>query len=390
MNLKYFSGNVSTNLTYLYISRTIAYFSNGFFAIFLPIFLYITFNNNSQLALLFYFIGSLLCIFLYPFTTKYIEKYNLKNSLYTATIINILFLLTLSITTNENIHITLYFALFFLTIFRLLYWVPYHTTFTTFSDQNNRMREVSFFQATLHITGVVSPLIASIIITQTSYQILFLVGIGIYSLSLIPLLSLSNVYEKFSWSYKQTWKKLLSKKYKAAMIAYYADGIESGIGMVIWPIFIYKLLNGNFISIGIISTLTIAITVLLELTLGKYADKKRNKKNVLRFNSILYSIGWIVKIFVITGFQVFLADAYHKITQALSKNTLAAITYDISADEGHYVDEFTVIKEMSLHAGRATIYLLSIVLLFFINIQWIFLIAALSALSVNSIRLHKK
>ncbi|XLQ20221.1 MAG: MFS transporter [Candidatus Moraniibacteriota bacterium] len=390
MNFKYFNGNVSKDLTYLYISRTITYFSNGFFSIFLPIFLYITLGDNAQLTLLFYLIGSTICVFLYPFTTKHLEKYNLKNSLYIATIANVLFLLTLSVTTSENIHITIYIAMLFLTIFRMLYWVPYHTTFTTFSDQNNRMREVSFFQATLHITGIISPLIAGIIITQSSYQVLFLVGIAIYSLSLIPLLSLSNVYEKFSWGYIQTWKKLFSKKYRAVMIAYYADGIESGVGMVIWPIFIYELLNGDFVSIGIISTLTISITVILELSLGKYADTKKNKKDVLRFNSILYSIGWVAKIFVITGFQIFIADAYHKITQALSKNTLAAITYDIAADEGHYVDEFTVLKEMALHIGRSTLYLTAIVLLFLIDIQWLFLIAALAALAVNSIRLYKK
>ena len=388
--MNYFKGTVSKDLTYLYISRTIVYFSNGFFSIFMPIFLYITFGNNAQLTILFYFIGSTLCIFLYPFATKHLEKYNLKNSLYIATIANILFLLTLSVTTSENIQLTSLIAMFFLTVFRMLYWVPYHTTFTTFSDQNNRMREVSFFQATLHTTGIISPLIAGFIITQTSYQILFLVGIGIYSLSLIPLLSLSDVYEKFSWTYTQTWKKLLSKKYRTAMIAYYADGIESGVGMVIWPIFIYELLNGNFVSIGIISTLTIAITVILELSIGKHADKKKNKRDILRFNSILYSIGWIAKMFVITGFQIFLADAYHKITQALSKNALAAITYDITADEGHYVDEFTVLKEMALHIGRSTLYVIAIILLFVIDIQWLFLLAAMATLAVNSIRLYKK
>jgi len=174
------------------------------------------------------------------------------------------------------------------------------------------------------------------------------------------------------------------------MIAYYADGIESGVGMVIWPIFIYELLNGNFVSIGIISTLTIAITVILELSIGKHADKKKNKRDILRFNSILYSIGWIAKMFVITGFQIFLADAYHKITQALSKNALAAITYDITADEGHYVDEFTVLKEMALHIGRSTLYVIAIILLFVIDIQWLFLLAAMATLAVNSIRLYKK
>lgn len=390
MHFNYFSGKISKDLTYLYISRTITFFSNGFFAIFLPIFLYTTLGNNAQQTLLFYLIGSILCFVIYPLSARHIEKFNLKNALYIATIANILFLLILSVTTSENIHTTILFALFFLTVFRLFYWLPYHTTFTRFSDQSNRMREVSAFQATLHIVGIISPLIAGLIISQTSYQALFIIGICVYALSLIPLLSMSDVYETYSWSYTETWKKLFSKKYRHAMTAHFADGVESSVGMVIWPIFIYTLLDGNFVAIGAISAITIAVTVLLELTVGKYADKMENKDKVLKVNSIFYAFGWIVKIFIVTGFQIFLADAYHKITQALSKNSLAAITYDISADEGHFVDEFTVIKSMAIHLGRATLFLASIIIVHYVSIEWTFILAAIGALIVNSIRLQKK
>jgi len=390
MHSNYFSGKVSKDLTYLYISRTITFFSNGFFSLFLPIFLYTTLGYNAQQTLLFYLIGSILCFVIYPLSAKHIEKFNLKNALYVATIANILFLLTLSITTNDNIQSTILFALFFLTVFRLFYWLPYHTTFTRFSDQNNRMREVTAFQATLHIVGIVSPLIAGVIIAQSSYQVLFIVGICIYALSLIPLLSMSDVYETYSWGYRETWQKLFSKEYRHAMTAHFADGVESSVGMVIWPIFIFTLLDGNFVAIGAISAITIAITVILELTVGKYADNMENKAKVLKINSFFYAFGWIVKIFIVTGFQIFLADAYHKITQALSKNSLAAITYDISADEGHFVDEFTVIKSMAIHIGRSVLFLASIIIVHYVSIEWTFVLAAIGALLVNTIRLQKK
>ncbi|PID52148.1 MAG: hypothetical protein CR972_03335 [Candidatus Moraniibacteriota bacterium] len=387
--MTYFSGKISQDLTYLYISRAIVYFSNGFFSMFFPIFLYKTFSENLNSVLFFYLIGALLCLILYPLSTKHIEKFNLKNALFIATIANIFFLLTMSITTKENIHNTIIVAIFFLTIFRLFYWLPYHTIFTTFSDQKNRMREVSAFMATMHLIGIITPLIAGIIISKTSYQTLFISGLCVYACSLFPLISLSNVFEKYSWTYFETWKNLCAKKYRPAMIAYFADGIESGIGIVIWPIFVYSILHGDYISIGAISAATISITVLLELILGKYADSKRNKKDMLKINSILYACGWIAKIFIVTGFHIFIIDAYHKITNALSKGTFSAITYDISADHGHYVDEFTVIKEMALNCGRIVLYGSTITLASFINIEWTFLIAAIATLSVNTIRLQK-
>ena len=387
--MSYFSGKISQDLTYLYISRSIVYFSNGFFSMFFPIFLYITFEKNFTSIMLFYLIGALICIALYPFSTKHIEKFNLKNSLFIATIANVLFLLTMSVTTTDNVHNMIIVAMFFLTVFRMFYWLPYHTVFTKFSDQENRMREVSAFMATMHIISIISPLIAGLIIAKTSYQTLFITGLCVYACSLIPLISLSDVHERYSWTYIETWKNLFAKKYRPSMIAYFADGIESGVGVVIWPIFVYSILDGDYVSIGAISAATISVTVLLELTIGKYADRKNNKKDVLKVNSVLYSIGWVAKIFIITGFHIFIIDAYHKITNALSKGSLEAITYDISADQGHYVDEFTVLKELALNSGRALLYGSSIILAFFISIEWTFLIAAFATLLVNTIRLQK-
>jgi hypothetical protein len=387
--MSYFSGKISHDLTYLYISRAIVFFSNGFFEIFFPIFLYTTFGKDLRSTLLFYLAGALLCIVIYPLSTKHIEKFNLKNALFIATIANVFFLLTMSITTEENIHNMILIGLFFLTIFRMFYWLPYHTIFTKLSDQKNRMREVSTFMATMHVISIVTPFIAGVIIAKTSYQTLFITGLCVYACSMIPLLSLSGVHERFSWGYFETFKNLFKKKYRPAMIAYFADGAESGVGLVIWPIFIYSVLNGDFVSIGSISAATIGITVLLELIVGKYADTKINKKSVLKVNSVLYAVGWIIKIFIITGFQIFIVDAYHKITNALSKGSLEAITYDISADQGHYVDEFTVLKEIALNIGRAFLYFTTIILVSFISVEWTFLIAAVATLLTNTIRLQK-
>lgn len=389
MNLSYFTGKISHDLTYLYISRTIVYFSNGFFTIFVPIFLYEMLGYNIQKVLLFYLIGSILYLIPLPFTTRYIERFSLKRSLYIATIADIFALLALSITTPGNVYHTIGITLLFVTIFRLLYWLPYHTMFTTFSDQTNRMREVSTFMATMHIVGIIAPLIAGFILAYASYQTLFIAGMVVYATSLIPLLSLSNVHEKFSWTYRQTWKNLCAKKYRPAMIAYIADGAESSVGTIIWPIFIFIILDGNYISIGLISALTIGVTVLLEILVGKHADIHHKKKKVLKINSILYAIGWLMKIFIITGFHIFVADAYHKITKALSQNSLDAITYDLSADQGHYVDEFTVLKEMALNIGRIFLYSTAIIITIFADIQWTFLLAAIATILVNTIRLQK-
>jgi hypothetical protein len=60
-----------------------------------------------------------------------------------------------------------------------------------------------------------------------------------------------------------------------------------------------------------------------------------------------------------------------------------AMTYEQAADAGHYIDEYTVLREMSLNIGRILIilFLLALSLQFSITIS--FFVAALISLGIN-------
>ena len=58
----------------------------------------------------------------------------------------------------------------------------------------------------------------------------------------------------------------------------------------------------------------------------------------------------------------------------------------MSADEGHYVDEFTVLKEMALSVGRVLMFGAAALLVFFFSVKWVFLLSALVALSFTLFR----
>lgn len=128
-----------------------------------------------------------------------------------------------------------------------------------------------------------------------------------------------------------------------------------------------------------------ATTIVFELFIGKLSDKI-SKKKVLKYGSLFYSFGWILKIFVSSVFHIFIVDVYHKITKSITKAPFEAITYDIAVDNGHYIDEFTVIKEMALHIGRSSAYIILIFISFYTNIQWTFLLAAFASIAIISIK----
>ncbi|MCG2809306.1 MAG: hypothetical protein L6275_03130, partial [Candidatus Portnoybacteria bacterium] len=97
----------------------------------------------------------------------------------------------------------------------------------------------------------------------------------------------------------------------------------------------------------------------------------------------LYSAGWVVKIFITTAFHIFMVGAYHSVAKIFLRTPFDALTYEIAANQGHFVDEFTVLHEIAINFGKALMVLLIVVISFYLAIQWTFILAAASAIVFN-------
>ncbi|OGL62242.1 hypothetical protein A2839_04390 [Candidatus Uhrbacteria bacterium RIFCSPHIGHO2_01_FULL_47_10] len=60
-----------------------------------------------------------------------------------------------------------------------------------------------------------------------------------------------------------------------------------------------------------------------------------------------------------------------------------ALTYEQAADAGHYIDEYTVLREMSLNIGRIFIIIFLLVLNIYLPITVSFFVAAAISLVIN-------
>jgi len=122
--------------------------------------------------------------------------------------------------------------------------------------------------------------------------------------------------------------------------------------------------------------------------LGKYTDKM-DKKKMLKLGSIFHAFGWIAKIFVVTTFQIFITATYHNLSKIFIRTPFDVLTYEMAADEGHYVDEFTVIHEIAIGMGKSLMLLLILFFSMFASLQWTFILGALAALLYNTIEFNK-
>ncbi|MDD5290525.1 MAG: MFS transporter [Patescibacteria group bacterium] len=390
---KYFKGRISQGFVSLYSGRMVLWISDGLLGLFLPIFLYKLFNFDLNKVIYYYLIGNLLYGATVAWGARYLDKVGLRRSLrisivWGAAFYFIFYLIDRGTKMPEwlwsykEIIFFLILSVFFLTLNRLMYWIPLHTDLAKFTSKSNRAKQLGLMGATTIAIGAVMPLLAGWILTHYSYDILFLIAILTFFISLIPFATLPKTKEIFSWSYLQTWREFFSRRRRKAVLAYFGDGAESIISTIIWPIFIWELLSGNYFQVGALSSLIVVITIFLQLSVGRFADKG-NKNKMLKYGSIFYALGWIIKIFIATAFQIFITSTYHNLARIFARTPFDVLNYERTADQGHYIDEYTVIHEMAVQFGKSFMLIFVLLLLPFFNIQWMFVLAAVASLSMN-------
>lgn len=383
---KYFDRPLSHGFVSLYTGKAVVMFTSALLGIFLPIFLYELFNQNFQAVVIYYGVGYFLYAITLTIGARFLNRFGFRRALRTSVILGVLFYSVFYFIDQGNLKYLIPFSLLTLVFYRLFYWLPYHVDFAKFTTKKDRGRQVSFVEATRLVMQIFAPLIAGFIISRFNFDALFVVAMILFAVSGISYLTIPRTREKFSWSWQETWRQFFSKKRKKMIIAYMAYGAENSVSMVVWPIFIYQLLKGDYLQVGIISSLIVGVTIILQLALGKYIDSKISKEKILGWGSVFYSFGWVIKIFIVTAFQIFVVGAYHSLARIFMQTSVDTLTYEVAADQGHYVDEFTVLKEMAMNIGKTLMVVLVIFVSLYFSIQWVFILAALASMVVNLLK----
>lgn len=380
-NFKYLNNDLTPGFVALFSGRMIQFAANGMLGLFLPVFL-LQKTGRIDYVFLYYLTGSLLYFLVLPFLSSFvINKIGISRSLRISVIFDVLFYFCL-IFIDKNFWFFLLTSIFILTLSRLTFWIPFHTDFARFTDRTDRGKEISLMWATKAFLSILMPIAAGFLIATYSFNIVFVIVLVLLASAAIPFLALPKTQETFSWTAEQTIKNFFKKTNRKLVIANIANGAENVVGLIIWPIFIWQILAGNFLEMGAISSGIILITILLQLIAGKYVDLL-DKRTMLRWGTGFYAIGWLAKTFILTASQIFILGAYHSVTQIFKDTPFDSLNYEIIADKGHYVDEFTVLREMSVHLGKIIMLALAVYLSLNFGINLTFILAAFMSLFVN-------
>ncbi|MCK5081196.1 MAG: MFS transporter, partial [Candidatus Moranbacteria bacterium] len=269
---KYLSKRFPKGLKALFANYIIIDLASGLFAVFLPIFLYEFLNKDLQAVFIYYLLGYLLTLLIIIMGSQKLNKFGFRRALKASTFFAVFFYASLYFLNHDNLEYLIPFSIVFLAIRRFLYWIPYNIDFAKFADSQDRGKTMGLLEIILSITGVVTPLVAGFIIVKFGFNALFLLGVIIFIISYFPLISLPRTKEKFSWNALKTIEKILDKKNRTTVLIFFAEGAESIIFFIIWPIFVFQILQGNYLQVGFISTATVVVVVVAQFFVGKKAD----------------------------------------------------------------------------------------------------------------------
>lgn len=378
----YLKGKFPPSLGALFMNRILQAVSFGFFDLFLPIFLYQQFNNSLGIVLVYFIFDFLLYVLTVPLGARLMSKLGLRESMIVSSIFLVGFYIAFRFFNPVYLYLIIPLALRM--VFRNLYWVPYHTEFTEFTDRFHRGKQIGLLEAIYAVLSIGIPITAGFILSNYGFDYLFILAIIIVVLSIIPLFLTQKVKEKYAWGYFKTFRKLFSRGNKRTTLAFFADGLQDGVGLIIWPVFIFIILEGKYSSVGIVITLVVFVTVILKLVFGFLSDKM-SKHKLLRYGSFFYALGWVFKSMVDSAGHIFVAGTYHDFSKVVMRLPFDTIRYERAADWGHYVDEYTVLREIAINAGRVVTLIIALGLIQFVDVRAVFYLAAFASLFVSAL-----
>lgn len=389
-HIKYFEGKMSRGFVALFLNKAITDVAGGLFAIFLPIFLYELFNNSVAGVAGFYlatFIAHFLFIIIF---SPHLNSFGFRKALRLSTFIAVLYYAFLFFLNKDNAYWILPLVVIFIGLWRFLYWTPFNIDLSKFTNKKDRGKSLGLMEAVMNFSKIITPIFAGFVVMRFDFNVLFIIGVLVFSLSALPLLIIPRTKEKFSWSRVKIIRKTFAKENRAAAALFFADGAEFVVGSIVWPIFIFQLLKGNYLEVGAISTFVVAITMVMQLIAGKYSDKGTQKDRIMKYGGIFYALGWILKIFVVTALHVFVIDAFHKFTQVFYRVPIDTFVCEKGREQKHLVDEFSIFRQMTISVGKIFMGTTILIFSFLISLNWLFLFGALFSIFLSLVHTRLK
>lgn len=254
-------------------------------------------------------------------------------------------------------------------LYGALYKIPYATGASVARTHSSHMfveMAVALMPILLVFAGMLNAEYAFVIIFGGATALIF-VGV-------VPLLfAHGNVYERFSWRYRHTYAQFFARDNHILVRKSLAQGIEGAALLFFWPLAIFLFLGWSYITVGVVLASSLVVVLLV-----RYLWRNTRSESRLVRDTVVAS-GWLARILAVTPLGFVVADVY-------ARSVVPYDDYTHLADAGHYVDEYTALKEIASDIGRIIIALFSAILFASLSfdVAFVVLFAVVGLIAIGS------
>ncbi|MFH1506471.1 MAG: MFS transporter [archaeon] len=346
-------------LSEVYVSYAIRALAFSMIGLFIPVFLLQMGYPLTEVFLFFFFTE----LFGIPFaflSAKLAEHIGFKHTILLSVPVQILFFFLL-FALNKS-FISLWFVALIYGFAAMLFWMPFHFEFATNSDRKNRGMEFGILQSLSLTVVVIGPLTGAFIISKFSFNALFVIVSILLFLSTFPLFLSKDKKRPF----KINFKKYFSK-YRREANVFFSEGIMDNAHLILWPTFVFLILQGIF-SLGIIGSLGGLFTAFVPVIIGRVADEMPKGK-MMRLGAWFNAPVSILRGFFTPFGWLATWTALSGLTMAIFQVPFLSRFYNKAARRKY--EQYIVFREFYLRLGRAFLFCVLIILLFF-GVHWLY------------------
>ena len=265
----------STGLPALATNRLLGFAASTIIGIFFPIFLFEYFNQSLVPVLVWFGTMYALRAPLFIIAAKFFTRFSLVASMCVGTIAWLFYFLGPYIIerfpelpSSPFIAMSLVAAV----VSASFYWGPFHVDFSKLTSRKKRGVQEGVVLSLQRLVAMFAPLFGGWVIMTYSYDAAFLIGLIIVLLSLIPLAFIPKNPVQYEYGFFQTFRLMFSEKYRYLSLSMMGYGAESSVGVVVWPIFLFIVFDGNHMSFGAFAAVIAVVGIMLQLFVGRYLD----------------------------------------------------------------------------------------------------------------------
>ena len=245
------------------------------------------------------------------------------------------------------------------------YWLPLHSLFARSSDDKHGGEEVAKLHTFSQIATIAAPLIGGFMISSFGFKPLFIMTIVMLFVSIMPIFATPEIKPHVDLEFRHGLK--IFRKYPKIMLGSCVLGANEAVEDVIWPVFVYLLLQ-DISSVGVIGSLLGVGYAVFALITGKLSDAS-GKKYFVRVGAAMVAAVWFFRALTGSETEIYASSILMGASAILLYVPFAAEVYR-SARESKSIDEFIIFREVPIALGR--IFVLVLALVFAENLQAVF------------------